>query len=153
MKRIVLADLFDESNGKPIQYEGKTIVMWDRFPLPAKECKIRYRILSTDSEWRQGMALQTEGELEFESGEIFDRGWADIWEDVLDWEGEFICRSKNGLLDLKNIWDTGNGCVESWHNGAAMWIEEISGGRRYHCNDGHFDDDFTDLVFELIVVE
>ncbi len=148
---VVFQDEFEKTNGKPIHYKGKTIVMWDQMPLPEGEVRIRYRILSTNSEWRQGISLSTEGELEFGEGQIISKGWADIWEDHLDPEGDFICRSKNNLLDVKNVWDTGNGCVDSWYNGAAIWIEEIPNGRRYHCNDGHPDDDFDDIVFELVI--
>jgi hypothetical protein len=56
-------------------------------------------------------------------------------------------------LEVYNLWDKGDGVTEAWHNGAAMIVEEIPGGRRYRCNDGYPDDDFDDLVFELVLVE
>jgi hypothetical protein len=150
---IIFSEEFWKSDGKPIIYKGKTIAMWDRFPVPLKEIKIKYRIISTDSEWKQGVAVKTKGTLVFDTDNVLKKGWMLIWEDISPLEDEFICRSKNGLLDVKNIWDTGNGVVESWINGAAMWYEEIPNGRRYHCNDGHFDDDFNDIIFELTVVD
>jgi hypothetical protein len=30
-----------------------------------------------------------------------------------------------------------------------MIVEEIENGRRYYCNDGHPDEDFDDIIFEL----
>ncbi len=150
---IVFEEEFAKSDGQPIIYKGRTVVGWDQMPLPDGELKIRYRILSTNSEWRQGISLATKGKIDFGGGQIITKGWGDIWEDLMDHEGEFICRSKNKLLDVKNVWDIGDGCVQSWYNGAAIWIEEIPGGRRYHCNDGHPDDDFDDIVFELTIVE
>ena len=52
-------------------------------------------------------------------------------------------------IEVKNVWDVGNGVIESWHNGAAMIVELLPDGRRYLCNDGFADDDFDDIVFRL----
>jgi len=144
---------FKKSKGRPIEYKGRTLLMCDHFPLPGKEARLKYRIVSTSSVWKQGIAVATKGVLEFPGNEKFTKGWIDIWEHKVDWEGVFTCRSKDGLLDVTNVWDTGNGVVESWFYGSAMWIEEIPGGRRYHCNDGHPDENFDDIIFELTIVE
>ncbi|OJW19261.1 MAG: hypothetical protein BGO58_03090 [Sphingopyxis sp. 65-8] len=50
---------------------------------------------------------------------------------------------------MKNVWDTGDGVMQSWHAGGAMIVEEIENVRRYLCNDGELDDDFDDLIFTL----
>ncbi len=150
---IDFSELFRESDGEPITYNGKTCAMWDQFHLPGHHSKLKYRILSTNSEWRQGIAFSTDGSLIFEDGDAVLKGWALIWEeDRPPFEEEFLCRSKNLLLDLKNVWDRGGSVVDSWINGAAIWIKEIPNGRRYHCNDGHFDDDFDDIIFEISIV-
>jgi len=52
-------------------------------------------------------------------------------------------------VEVCNAWDCGNGVKQSWHNGAAMIVEEIPHGRRYRCNDGYADDDFDDIIFRL----
>jgi hypothetical protein len=137
--------------GNLFNIRGKTIMMADDLPLPKEVVKIFYRVLSTNSEWRQGIALRTKGKIKLDD-QVITKGWVDIWTDKMPCEEQFICKSKSGILEVRNIWDTGNGCVESWNNGAAMWYEEISNGRRYHCNDGHFDDDFDELIFELTIV-
>lgn len=149
---IDFSERFNRTAGKPIQYKGKTVVMWDRFPVPRTQVRLRYRIISTSSEWKQGLSFQTKGVIVSSDGNRITKGWADVWEHRAPWEDHFTCSSRNGLLDVKNIWDTGKGCVEFWHAGAAMWIEDIPNGRRYHCNDGHFDDDFEDIIFELTIV-
>ena len=142
---------FRKSSGKPIKYKNLILVRWDHLPLPDRTSHIRYKIVSTDSEWRQGISVRSEGTIVYDD-QVVKRKWADIWEDKLPREGDFECHSDEKILQVKNIWDTGNGCIESWTNGAAIWIEEIPDGRRYHCNDGHFDDDFNDIVFELTIV-
>jgi hypothetical protein len=150
--RISFQAEFSKSKCQPIEYKGKTLVMWDHFMLPHNEVRLKFRIISTNSEWVQGISLETKGTFVFGEGNNIPRS-VQIWENTAPKEDEFTCRSKNRILDVKNIWDTGNGCVESWNNGAAMWIEEIPNGRRYHCNDGHFDDDFDELIFEILLVK
>ncbi|MCB1110965.1 MAG: hypothetical protein KDK64_08280, partial [Chlamydiia bacterium] len=53
-------------------------------------------------------------------------------------EGKPITCFANG-----DQWRMGRG------NGAAMYSENISGGKRYFCNDGDEDDDFDDIIFTL----
>jgi len=53
------------------------------------------------------------------------------------------------VLGIKNVWDTGNGVIQSWYNGSAMVVEEIENGKRYRCNDGHPDNNFDDIVFSI----
>ena len=56
-------------------------------------------------------------------------------------------RNKSKKLEIKNVWDFGDGVMHSWHNGAAMWKEELDDGSiRYWCNDGYPDDDLNDIV-------
>jgi hypothetical protein len=56
---------------------------------------------------------------------------------------------KVSTIEVKNVWDVGDGVIHSWHNGAAMIVEPLPNGRRYRCNDGLADDDFDDIVFHL----
>jgi hypothetical protein len=58
-------------------------------------------------------------------------------------------RSRDGVCQVKNVWDTGNGVMQSWHNGAAMIIHRGTSSTKYECNDGFPDDDFDDLVFRI----
>jgi len=151
---IDFSEKFMKTKGQTIKHKGKTISMWDRFPILQNNVKAKYKIISTDSEWRQGFAIRTNGSVIFNDvQQKKKKDWIAIWEDIALWEDEFVVKSKNGLLDVKNIWDIGNGVVESWTNGGAMYYEEIPNGRRYYCNDGHFDDDFNDIIFEIVLVK
>ena len=57
--------------------------------------------------------------------------------------------SQKAEILVKNVWDVGDGVMHSWHNGAAMIIENQGTIRRYRCNDGHPNDDFDDLIFHI----
>lgn len=54
-------------------------------------------------------------------------------------------------MKVTNIWDHGDGVTQKWHKGGALYIEELEKGIRFFCNDGHYDDDFSDLIFDLIL--
>jgi hypothetical protein len=43
--------------------------------------------------------------------------------------------------------------MDSWHNGAAMIVEESENGRFYKCNDGHPDENFDDIIFHVQVAD
>lgn len=65
---------------------------------------------------------------------------------------ECILRNTDGVLRVWNVWDIGDGAVESGY-GTAMIVEQLPNGRRYRCNDGHPDDDFDDLIFRIEIVK
>ena len=106
-------------------------------------------MLSHRSNWRQGIVIKINGSLEHNSvkGSKFV-----LWEEILDEKPiEIKCHANDGFLTIWNVWDTGNGVVQAWHNGAAMRKEIKNGKIIYSCNDGHDDDDFTDITFSLEV--
>ena len=149
MTGIEIARLFRESKERPVHYRDLLLVRSDTFELPGSTVPIRFRIISTNSEWRQGIALDTKGTVAFQGRTRGDS--VVLWQDTAPASDVFICASRDRLLRVKNVWDTGDGTIQSWINGAAMWTEEIPGGKRYHCNDGHFDDNFDDIIFDLRV--
>jgi hypothetical protein len=142
--------LFAETKGQPIKYKGFTLWKSDNFPI-GKKTKIRVIFESVNSKWRQGISLSTDKGIKVK-GKFFKRGFG-IWRDTAPDVTECICYSKNGVLRVWNVWDTGDGVVESRHYGAAMIVEQLPNGRRYRCNDGYPDDDFDDLIFRIEVVE
>ncbi len=146
---VVFADMFRRSNGKAVEYNGQTIQMMDEITI-ASDARLRVSFIAVNSEWRQGVSLTTEGLFEV-AGQKIKRGLA-LWQDTSPREVEIVVTSKSGKVQIKNIWDTGNGVVESWHNGAAMIVDSVGEVRHYRCNDGHPDDDFDDLVFTLTTV-
>jgi hypothetical protein len=140
---------FIKSQGQPINYKGKKLQMIDYFDV-GKKGKIRITFLNTNSEWEQGIYLKTDKTLSYDNDKVKDiRFWEAYSPEFIDVEFE----TKNGLLEVWNVWDTGDGVVHAWHNGAAMIVEEIEHGKLYHCNDGHPDDNFDDLVFKIEILK
>lgn len=139
----VFEELFLKSRGQPIEYDGRIVVMMDRFPISNGET-VRVVREATNSDWRQGISIRTNGRLSINgiSGEQFV-----LWQESAPNSVTVSVLETDGHLEVKNVWDVGDGVVHSWHNGAAMYIERLRNGCRYHCNDGHPDDDFDDLIF------
>lgn len=98
------------------------------------------------------MTLRFEGKFKI-NDQIIRRGIV-LWHDTAPQtvELEFLGKPSS-TIEVKNVWDVGDGVIHSWHNGAAMIVEQLPSGRRYRCNDGFADDDFDDIVFRLERVE
>jgi hypothetical protein len=146
---VIFEQMFRESGGKPVKYKDVTLQMMDEIALGATN-SVLIRFLSVNSEWRQGIALTTEGTFFLNMQKI--KNGIVLWQDTAPQEVDFSVSSKSRILYVKNVWDTGDGVIQSWHNGSAMIVDVNSKHRRYRCNDGLPDDDFDDLVFELVIV-
>jgi hypothetical protein len=138
--------MFEKTGGKPIQYQGKTLVMLDNFPTEGASL-LRLSFEACNGEWRQGVALHFEGKFKV-NGQIVRRDIV-LWHDTAPQSVELQVIGKSSTIEVKNVWDVGDGVIHSWHNGAAMTVEPLADGRRYRCNDGFADDDFDDIVFRL----
>lgn len=139
-------EMFEKSAGKPIEYQGKTLVMMDKFPTEgAKHVRVVFE--ECNGEWRQGVALRFEGKFKV-NDQIIRRGMV-LWYDTAPQTVELELIGTASSIEVKNVWDIGDGVIHSWHNGAAMIVELLPSGRRYRCNDGFADDDFNDIVFRL----
>lgn len=143
-------NLFLKSKGQPVEYKGKTIQMVDRLPVVDGQ-QLRIVFESANSDWRQGVHLTTDVAFEI-NGQTVKQAVV-LWQDTAPREVVLRIKSKNGECLIKNVWDVGDGVMHSWHNGAAMIVEERELYRRYRCNDGRADDDFDDLVFCLELVD
>ncbi len=139
-------EMFEKTGGKPIQYQGKTLVMLDHFPTEGV-AHLRLVFEACNGEWRQGVALRFEGKFKV-NGQIIRRAIV-LWHGTAPPRVELEVIGKPSTIEVKNVWDVGDGVIHSWHNGAAMIVEPIADGRRYRCNDGFADDDFDDIVFRL----
>ena len=138
--------LFKASNGKPIEYGGRTLILVDRFP--TNGARQLLLVEERHGEWRQGVALRL-----VQKGDLTINGQrmkhAVCWQDTAPEAVEIGIPRNVDTIAVNNIWDTGDGVTESWHNGAAMIVEELPDGRRYRCSDGHPDEDFDDIVFRV----
>ena len=139
-------EMFEKSGGKPIEYDGKTLVLFDLFPTEGAK-QLRLTFAECKGEWRQGVALRFEGKFKV-NGQIIRRGIV-LWQDSAPQTVELEVFGKTASVEVKNVWDVGDSVIHSWHNGAAMIVESFPNGRRYLCNDGFADDDFNDIIFHL----
>lgn len=139
-------ELFIKSKGKPIEYNGKVIQMMDCFQVCQKQ-SITITFEATNSIWVQGILLEIDGSFEVNGRRIPDK--LVLWENTAPRVVDIVLhpRKKEGQLCFRNVWDVGDGVIQSWHNGAGIVVEESSEGRRFFCNDGKPDDDFNDLIF------
>jgi len=136
-----------KTKGKPIVYQDKTLVMVDYFPVTFGD-SLRFTFESCNGEWSQGACLRV-----LDGGNLVIMGehlkHAVCWRDTAPSNFDVYLTGDVTSVAVYNVWDTGNGAIDAWHNGAAMIVEEIPNGRRYRCNDGVADDDFDDVVFRL----
>lgn len=138
-------DLFRESKGQPIQYQGYELVLEDRFSV-TRISQLALSIESTNSASRQGVRLDPDANIRID-GRLF-RSIA-LWEDTCPERAVIELGEDVKSLAVRNIWEDRLGTVHSWFAGAAMILNMVPGGRRYFCNDGELDADFDDIVFTL----
>lgn len=144
---VVFETLFRESNGKPIEYKGKRLCLIDIIPLDDSVHRFRLTFEQSNSEWRQGVFLRSKKLIEIDGEKISKK--VILWQDNVPPIIEFLLPRRSVELGINNVWDSGRGATNYWTTGAAMYIEETTGGKRYHCNDGHMNDDLNDLIFTL----
>ncbi len=144
---------FMKSKGQPIEYNGETLMRIDRLYVP-KRFQVSVSLISTNSEWKQGVRIKTKGKMIAEYSKIESKSFI-IWEDFIIYEPTFRCSgtSQNNELLVWNAWDQGDGVIQAWLGGTAMKKEILSGNHfRYYCNDGHLDENFDDIVFDIEII-
>ena len=126
-------------------FEGKAnIVLWDVFPVTSGEI-VLLTFEVKNSEWSQGVWLMCDEGVEID-GSIGKS--AMLWYETAPKQIRVKCHTKNGLLNVYNIWDRGNGPNSQSHT-SGMLVEEIPNGRRYKCNDIGLQTEFDRLVFRV----
>lgn len=148
-------ELFMKSKGRPLTYDGRTLVLLDEFPARLGD-RLIVTIESTNATWPQGIGMS-------EGIEVFGTRTkrAVVWEyfsvppehrssarSRLPFSFEITCRNKKGSISFYNMTEF-EGRQEWWTGGSCMIVTEIPDGRRYACNDFEPDDDFDDLVFSV----
>ena len=142
--------LFRESRGKPILYHGETLLLMDRVAIPAR-CHLSVFLRSTDSEWPQAIRLKTKGTLVSRITGVEAPNMV-LWAKDMREPHSYDCLSRSGKLLVWNAWAEPRCALEAWVRGAAMRKETLAPNHfRYRCNDGHVNDDFTDIIFDLIL--
>ena len=147
-------DMFRESKGAPIVYNGVELVLYDAWDVEDQD-EFCFTFESVGSEWRQGVSIGLgKPQSRKKRGEILANGQTlskpfTVWQDSAPVSFNFVILKPVTPLEIHNLWDTGDGFVHYWHYGAAIRIEQIENGRRYFCNDGHPDDKLDDLIFRI----
>lgn len=157
--------LFLESKGQPIIYDGKSLILADRFPVQNKDVLV-CSIEKTNSKQRQGFCIDITGYCEMD-GEVFKQGKGVrmlFWEDTAPKQVKLKIFTKKDSVLVYNIceWEVPNRTsdikdgstksIDYGHNGAAMIVEPIENGNRYRCSDtssAEKEDQFGDIVFTI----
>ena len=149
----MLRDMFRKAKSAQIEIDRKTVLLYDRIPLP-EDCKLTLRIEQSLSEWKQGLWIRDMGgrtaELRLTCAEQSGPSMV-FWEHTCPQVVEIGVHAPKGHVHVYNHWDKGDGGSWSQLLGAGMLVEESEGGtrRRYRCNDGHPVPTFTHLVFSV----
>jgi len=148
------SELFMKSKAQPIEWNGKILVMSDKFPVKNGDTLL-ISIEKTNSDCRQGLCVDVTGSCELD-GELHKAGKGVrmlFWEDTAPKQVKLKVITKQDFVWIENIWESsaylGKITVNSRLMGAAMMVEDIENGRRYRCNDWHPDENFDDIVFTV----
>lgn len=141
-------EYFNETDGQPFYHDEKKIQLSLHINLD-KPSKFRLNNFQIGSDWKQGIVVRAvEGSLNYDGIEnsafVF---WQNNFRKNIDFE--FIDGEK---LIVYNVWDTGNGVMQSGHNGAGIFIEQTNEKTILNCNDAYPDGSMTDLIFTLTML-
>jgi len=156
--KIWFNEMFMKYRKSPINYNNEMIYLSDKFPLKSKKQKLKIIFEKTNSQYIQGVSLDTK-EGFIVNKEIIKKGIYFREDTIPAKEFEIIAISNDKIMVVFNIWIQKDSLkhefINSRTNGAAMKVEELPDGkgRRYYCNDGYPDDDFNDLIFRIEYVD
>ena len=140
--------MFIDTAGKPVQYKGETLLLYDQIELLGKSEMI-LNIESTSSRWRQGVMILFPREMHINIGSTKHLGKRLIfWEDTAPNDIKISWNEMTPNVKVYNAWEV-DGQFHSLHNGTAMKKIIKNNVVLYYCNDGYPDEDFDDIVFSL----
>jgi hypothetical protein len=110
--------------------------------------RLRLSFESADDRWPHGVWLAVDGTIVIgDTASPQVTLWRDASPRVVDL---IVEASRDGLLRLYNVWDSGRGKGrESQSHTSGMRREPLPGGWRYRCNDIGLNPDYTALVFTV----
>lgn len=147
MSHIDFESLFQRSKGQPVNVEGVEYCLMRRMQVD-EPCLMRIVFVSSRPPNKQGIHIESDQGLKVNN---IDAESVVLWEDTSPRMVD--CAVSGGEVRIWNVWDVGDGVAQSWHNGAAMIVEEESPSRLiYKCNDGRPNADCNDLVFTCEMV-
>lgn len=141
---------FIASKGKPISYNGETLYMIDYVTVPIT-FRVSVHLISTNSTLPQIIKLRVN-----KGGNLLCDGKKGINHSLhasgMPPKIEVLGCAEDGKLMVYNAWLRDNEAEDAWLGGAAMKKVVCGNTIRYYCNDGHPDDNFDDLVFEITIL-
>lgn len=127
--------------------------VWRIDVLPIAEGQaVSLEFLGGEGDWRQGVWLATEGELEVDG---VTAPQLVLWSDTSPPVVEVKVNATDGLLRLYNVWDSGRGLGHHESQSAtAGMVKRVrkDGAFVYACNDIGLDPDFTKFTFAIRVL-
>ncbi len=167
-------EFFEKSTVYPLSvyYKDRRIFVADKFPVANKDTLI-ISMESSNSKYTQGAAVDVYGYCKVVSSTHRKGKHVNIlfWEDAELVDPKHIeiqVYTKKGFVYIQNIWEAeatrpyvlSDGEMKACYVGsafydddrwvgAAMYSEEIEGGRRYFCSDGDGNDNFDSIIFTV----
>jgi hypothetical protein len=147
--------LFNESKGRPILFEGRTIAPSVKFPVRQGEV-LAIEFVSTTESPVQGLRVALSprtGRLSTNKTSSADFVfWADTAPRRL--ELEVAKASTRAELTVWNVWRTPkDGTMMYGTNAAAIDAHDCPGGFLLRCSDGWGEPDFDNLVVRIVKLE
>ncbi|MFL1500827.1 hypothetical protein ACI77J_02540 [Pseudomonas sp. O64] len=144
-----LSSIFMRTKGKPITFNGKTVVAIMEIEITKPRTVFSIRRLSATNGRVQGLALKAV------SGQIVVDGSRDGYPEIILWSDtspdavEIEVFSKVGsTLKIWNVWKSTFG-MNAWVGNAGIHVCESDGKMTLACSDGVGDVDFSDYVVVL----
>ena len=139
---------FTKSQGQPIAIAGKKYYMYYSFHVP-KETLVKIIFISAISTPRQGVRIDADKTIKCLGRETNS---LNIWHspDKEEHEIAVFCPEETSF-NLRNIWDNGDGVVQSWHGGGAMMVSQDGNKFIINCNSTLSDDRCRDCIFEVSI--
>lgn len=144
-----LSSIFARTKGKPIDFNGQTVVAIIEIKITKPRTVFSIRRLSATNGRVQGLVLKAvNGQLVVDSS---GTGYPEIvlWSDSSPDVAEIEVLSKSGsTLKIWNVWKSTFG-MNAWVGNAGMHVCETGNKMTLECSDGVGDVDFSDYVVTL----
>jgi len=148
MTKKILEELFRETHGKPVTYEGRLVhtIAYRHAPAPGR---FIVRFIKAVADPIQALAIHIDpGTLliaDTESPKMILR--RDTSPDVV--EVRYRPSNEESRLLFFNEWINENGGVDAWLTHAGMLVEEAGNKMTLRCSHGWYEASFDDLVVEI----
>jgi hypothetical protein len=147
-----LGELFVESQGEAILYDGKRVVQTVEIPI-SHPCLFTARVIKCDQQIRQGITLRVEpGKIEFQGAKHKS---VICWYDHEPWTmaADLLPARETSKLFVWNSWSA-FAVTEAWTGNAGMVVEEPDADSDLwiaRCSAGVGPVNFDDFVFTFAI--